>query len=91
MLNNIEEGINSVELILSPFHSNDCNVESESNQDTTPMITDINSKDWDILWRKITKTVEIKVYNKKINKTILNNSSGFDIKVYKLKKLIKQY
>ena len=72
MITNIEDGINNVELMISPFH--DCN---ELNQDTTPMIIDVNNKDWDILWRNVTKIVDIKVYNKKINKTILSNSSGY--------------
>ena len=73
MITNIEDGINNVELMISsPFH--DCN---ELNQDTTPMIIDVNNKDWDLLWRNVTKIVDIKVYNKKINKTILSNSSGY--------------
>lgn len=67
----------NIELMnLSPFHSKDSN-ESESNQDTTPMITDINSRDWDILWRNVTKVIDVKVYNKKIKREILSNSSGY--------------
>ena len=78
MITNIEEGNIELLNITSPFHEPITPNEVLAEQRSPLFSSDMNS-DWDLVWKDVTKIVNIKSYksSSKISKTILSNSCGY--------------
>ena len=78
--NVIEEGNIEFLNITSPFHLESTPNEVLAEQISPLFSSDMNmNSDWDLVWKNVTKVVNIKSYksSSKISKTILSNSCGY--------------
>ena len=80
MITNIEEGNIELLNITSPFHLESISPTEVLAEQRSPLFnTDMNSE-WDLVWKDVTKIVNIKSYkssSKISKKTILSNSCGY--------------
>jgi len=88
MITNIEEGNIELLNITSPFHLESISPNEVLAEQRSPLFNSDMNSEWDLVWKDVTKIVNIKSYkssskisktilSSKISKTILSNSCGY--------------